>query len=827
MAKNLVIVESPTKAKIITTFLWKDFKVMSSNGHIRDLPAKKWDMSPKQAELPYATLAVDIEWDLDMIFVNTPAKKKIIANMKAQIEPDTILRIASDEDREWEAIWWHLLEALDPKRKLKNKRVVFHEITKWAIQEAFKATRELDMDLVEAQMARRVLDRVVWYKLSPLLWKKIKFWLSAWRVQTPCTRILVEREREIDAFIPEEYWSVWWLFNKDKISFESKFFTDVEIMKDWKKLELKSSEDTAKILEKIWTKFVEKNWEIIIDEKIWENLEFKVEKIVKKTQKRNPPVPFITSTLQQEASRKLWFSVKQTMMVAQKLYEWKELKKWELSWLITYMRTDSTNLSETALKQSKIVLEKMYWKDYCLDTPRTFSKKAKWAQEAHEAVRPTDLSRTPASLKWVLTDEEWRLYDLIWKRTLATQSTQAIFDWMAVDLVSNWVMFRANWSTLKFPWYLKIYTEWSDNPEEVLDWKDKILPNLEEWEILKTEQIIPEQHFTRPPARYTEASLVKKMEEEWIWRPSTYAPTITTLQARWYATKEWRNIIPTDVAFIVVDFLVAHFENISDLKFTSKMEEELDTIAEWKQKWKPWMKNFWGDFEKLLWNKEEIERSEVNKERELWKCPKTWRPVFAKFWRFWAMVMIWTKDDEEKPAFASIPAKYKLETINYEEAMHLFKLPRSIWKIWWEDVMANNWPYWPYVKVWEVFIPIKEFDPFEVKLEEIEEMVKEYLIREKDKYIQRFTKEKIDIINWPYWPYIKKWRSNHKIAKSITVDELKKMDIKQVQDLIANPPARNYWRKKAEVKDGEKKVVKKVVKKKTVKKTVKKTAEKK
>ena len=797
MAKNLVIVESPTKAKIITKFLWKDYKVMSSNWHIRDLPAKKGDMTPKQAALPYSTLAVDIENDFDMIFVQTPAKKKIIKAMKDQVEPDTVLWLASDEDREWEAISWHLLETLDPKRKLKNKRVVFHEITKWAIQEAFKHTRELDTDLVDAQMARRVLDRIVWYKLSPLLWKKIKFWLSAWRVQSPCVRILVDREREIQAFIPEEYWSIWSFFNKDKIDFESKFFTDLEIVKDWKKLELKNSDDTKKILEKISG---EKNINLEVED--WNvkplkiSWEFKVDKIVKKTQKRNPPVPFITSTLQQEASRKLWFSVKQTMMVAQKLYEWKELKKWESSWLITYMRTDSTNLSETALKQSKEVLEKMYWKDYCLDTPRIFTKKAKWAQEAHEAIRPTDLSRTPASLKSVLTEEEWRLYDLIWKRTLATQSTQAIFDWMAVDLVSNWVMFRANWSTLKFPWYLKIYTEGSDNPEEVLDWKDKILPKLEEWEILKTEKIVPEQHFTRPPARYTEASLVKKMEEEWIWRPSTYAPTITTIISRWYATKEWRNICPTDVAFIVVDFLVAHFEDISDLQFTSKMEEELDTIAEWKQKWKPWMKKFWADFSKLLWNKEEIERSEVNKERKLWICPKTWRPVFAKFWRFWAMVMIWTKDDEEKPAFASIPANLKLETINFEEAMRLFTLPRSIWKVDWKDVMANNWPYWPYLKCWETSVPIKEFDPFEVKLEEVEELVKEYLERDKNKYIQRFEKEKIDIINWPYWPYIKKWRSNYKIDKKITIEELKTFDIKKVKEMIENPPKRNYWRKK-------------------------------
>ena len=251
MAKNLVIVESPTKAKIITKFLWKDYKVMSSNWHIRDLPAKKGDMTPKQAALPYSTLAVDIENDFDMIFVQTPAKKKIIKAMKDQVEPDTVLWLASDEDREWEAISWHLLETLDPKRKLKNKRVVFHEITKWAIQEAFKHTRELDTDLVDAQMARRVLDRIVWYKLSPLLWKKIKFWLSAWRVQSPCVRILVDREREIQAFIPEEYWSIWSFFNKDKIDFESKFFTDLEIVKDWKKLELKNSDDTKKILEKL------------------------------------------------------------------------------------------------------------------------------------------------------------------------------------------------------------------------------------------------------------------------------------------------------------------------------------------------------------------------------------------------------------------------------------------------------------------------------------------------------------------------------------------------------------------------------------------------
>lgn len=782
MAKNLVIVESPTKAKVIRSFLWKDYTVLSSNGHIRDLPAKKWDLTPTQAKLPYANLWVDIENNFEMLYVTTPAKKKIVKKLKDEMEYWTTIYLASDEDREWEAIAWHLLEILDKKRKHKNKRVVFHEITKNAITKAFDNTRDLDTDLVEAQQARRVLDRLVWYKLSPLLWKKIKFWLSAGRVQSACTKIVVDREREIQAFKPEEYWSLTAFVtpaSRDSVQWVSTFDSKL-IEKNWKKFIPKNEEEATKAFEEI------------------EKWNFKVWEIKKKEVKKNPPIPFTTSTLQQEASRKIGFSVKQTMMIAQKLYEGKEVEKWKLTGLITYMRTDSVNLSDTALKQAKEVLEKKYWKEYALAKPRVFKSKQKWAQEAHEAIRPTDLSRSPESLRSILDPDELKLYELIWKRTLATQSTQAVLDTVAVDVLNWEYKFRANGQTVKFPGFLKVYTEGTDNPEEAINEKDKILPPLTEWEDLNLEELAKKQHFTKWPARYTEASLIKKMEEEWIWRPSTYAPTINTIQTRGYIEKEWRQLVPTDTAFVVTDFLVKHFTDLVDVKFTSNMEWELDEIADWKVKWIPWLKKFRNWFEKELWEKEKsVNKEEAVWARQLWPDPKSWKPVTARFGKFGAMVMIGTKDDEEKPRFASVPKNLKIETITLEEALELFKLPKTLWKLDWKEIEVNNWPYGPYLKFDWKFVSLQEWDdPMSIELKRAEELIKDYEEIQKKKFIKEFPEDKkakrakIEILNGPYGPYIKQAKKNFKIPKErIEKWDLGKMDLKEVEHIMENQPA--------------------------------------
>lgn len=623
MTKNLVIVESPTKAKVITQYLGKEFKVLSSNWHIRDLPAKKSELSAKDQKLPYANIWIDAENGFEALYVISDWKKKIIDKLKKEITKDTIFYLATDEDREWEAISWHLLEVLDKKREHESKRVVFHEITKSAIEEAFKHPRKLNDDLVEAQQARRFLDRIVWYKLSPLLWKKIRFWLSAWRVQSACVRIVVDREREIQAFVPEEYWTINALLSKGMSSKQnSKLEEIIEsalTKRDWQKFVPKNEEESSEVLRDV-------KWK-----------EFKVDNIEKKETIRNPSPPFITSSLQQDASRKLWFTAKKTMMVAQKLYEWIEIQKWTMTGLITYMRTDSVNLSEKALKESKEVLTKLYGKEYALPAPRIFNIKSKWAQEAHEAIRPTDLSLLPDNLKWVLENDEQRLYELIWKRTLASQAPQAVFDSVKVR-IANWKYeFQANGQTIKFPWFIRIYVEWSDNPNEALEWKDIILPEMTIGEILNEKEVISKQHFTKWPARYTEASLIKKMEEEWIWRPSTYAPTISTIQSRWYIVVENKHLMPTDTAFVVTDLLKEHFTEIVDLHFTSWMEDELDNIAEGKTKWRPWLLKFYNELVAKIASKDkEINKSDIT---NLWEseevCDKCWKKMMIKLSKFW------------------------------------------------------------------------------------------------------------------------------------------------------------------------------------------------
>jgi DNA topoisomerase I len=580
MSNNLVIVESPAKAKTISRFLGKGFKVLASMGHVMDLPKSQ--------------MGIEIDKDFKPSYLVPADKKKIISQLKTELAKADILYIATDEDREGEAIGWHLLHALkvDEKKK-KVHRIAFHEITETAIKKALESPRKINQHVVDAQQARRVLDRLVGYELTPLLWKKVMYGLSAGRVQSVAVRLVVEREREIEAFKPEEYWEVKGLFdNKEKEAFEA----DLQKHKN-KKISVTNEKDAKKI------------------EKDLEKASYKIVKVEKKQTKRNPAPPFITSTLQQEASRKLHFSVKKTMSVAQQLYEGLDVGKGEVG-LITYMRTDSVNLSDLALKAAKKLIEKDYGKEFALETPRRY-KGRKGAQEAHEAIRPVDLDLTPDKVSGFLDKDQQRLYELIWKRTIACQMKEALLDKVAADIEAGDYTFRATGQKIAFPGFMEVYLEGRDPGEEEHK-GEKFLPKLEEGDDVDLKKLDVSQHFTSPPPRYTEASLVKKMESEGIGRPSTYAPTISTIMTRGYVEKEDKALKPTDVAGVVTDVLVKNFEEIVDYKFTAEMEEKLDMIEEGKIKWVPMIKEFYGPFHKNLESKEKSLKKEdiVNEESD-------------------------------------------------------------------------------------------------------------------------------------------------------------------------------------------------------------------
>lgn len=598
MAKNLVIVESPAKAKTISRFLGKDYTVLASMGHIRDLPKSKIGIDPEHDFEPTYTIPVD--------------KKKIVSKLNSEIKSNTTLYIATDEDREGEAIGWHLTKALKvDSKKIPVKRIVFHEITESAIKNAIKNPREIDLKLVDAQQARRILDRIVGYELSPLLWKKIRYGLSAGRVQSVVVRFIVEREREIEAFQPEEYWSLIACFAKQD---DKREFVALLSKVDGKKVEIKNGKEADKILEDI------------------KDAEFLVKQISEKDIKRSPAPPFTTSTLQQEASRKLNFSVKKTMMLAQQLYEGIDIGTGETG-LITYMRTDSVNLSSIALSQAREVISKTYGENYALLKPR-FYKSKKGAQEAHEAIRPVDLSIFPDNVKTYLTRDQYRLYDLVWKRTLACQMAEALLMQTAVDIDVKGTSyeFRANGQVVKFPGFRKVYMESFDDAE---DEGENNLPELKVSEELDLKGIDSKQHFTKPPARYTEASLVKTLEAEGIGRPSTYAPTISTVQTRGYVSKAAKQLLPTDLGKLVNDLLVKHFYGIVDYKFTADMEEQLDEIAAGEKKWVPIVSEFYGGFHKIILEKQEtLKKEDIITEKTSEKCDMCGAPMIIKFGRF-------------------------------------------------------------------------------------------------------------------------------------------------------------------------------------------------
>jgi DNA topoisomerase-1 len=689
MAKNLVIVESPAKAKTIEKFLGKDFKVESSFGHISDLPSKE--------------LGVDVEGDFKPKYTVSKDKRAVVKKLKELAKKAEMVWLASDEDREGEAIAWHLAENLGLSKE-KIKRIVFHEITKSAIQKAINNPRGIDYNLVDAQQARRVLDRIVGYELSPVLWRKVKGGLSAGRVQSVSVRLIVEREREIESFNPVASYRV-----------DAEFAT---LNGQTFKARLPKSFNTKEEAQS----FLEKN----------ALAQFQVADLEKKPAKKSPAPPFTTSTLQQEASRKLYFSVSKTMTMAQRLYE---------AGLITYMRTDSVNLSNEARAGAKDQISKAYGSEY--SQQRNYTGKSKGAQEAHEAIRPTDFSKHTVSLE----ADQVRLYELIWKRAIASQMSDAKLERTTVKVKasSHSEQFVAKGEMIKFDGFLKVYLEGTD--DENLE-QEGMLPTLEVSQALTNNYITATQRYTRPPYRFTEASLVKKLEELGIGRPSTYAPTISTIQNRGYIEKgtvegENRNytqlllqegaikdntltekvgsdkgkLVPTDIGMIVTDFLVNHFENILDYNFTAKVEEDFDDIADGKEDWKSMMKDFYKGFHPQV---EDVQKNATREsgERILGVDPKTGRQLSVRLGRFGPMVQIGTVDDEEKPLFASLPPDRQLSNITFEEALDLFQLPKNIGTYKGEELEVNNGRFGPYIKFGKKFISLpKGEDPLNVELD--------------------------------------------------------------------------------------------------------------
>jgi len=679
MPKTLVIVESPTKAKTIEKYLGKDYKVLSSFGHVRDLPKSK--------------MGVDTEGNFEPTYEISTDKKKKVAELRkvAKVVDEVIL--ATDEDREGEAIAWHVAQALKLKPEA-LKRITFHEITKAAISKAIKEPRTIDMDLVNAQQTRRILDRLVGYELSPFLWKTVRRGLSAGRVQSVAMRLVVERERERDAFKIDEYWTIDAIFNKENLEFPAKLITIDE--KKLEKLDIKDESSAKKIVDDVTGE------------------KFTVSSVEKKQVTKQPPTPFKTSTLQIEANNKLSMSAKQTMRNAQRLYE---------TGRITYMRTDSLNLADKFLDEAQIHIKSAFGEEYAKGAVK-HKTKDKSAQEAHEAIRPTDATLTPESLKGSIDEGEWKIYDLIWRRTIASQMPAAKVERTAVNLIAKKYTFRANGSSIVFDGFMKVYRSA----------KEKILPTLNQDDNVDVKQILPTQHFTEPPARFSDASLVKVLEEHGIGRPSTYAPTISTIIDRGYIDRdENKRLFPTDIAGVVADLLIEHFPNIVNYEFTATMEKTLDEIAEGKVEWVPTLKAFYQPFHAAIEEKSKsVKREEVMKEREIGIDPETKLKVIVSMGRFGPFVQLgeWSEEDKKakinKPKSASLERGQSMDTLTLIEAMKLLELPRVVGKTdEGIDIVAAIGRFGPYLKAGESTASIpKDFKPREITLEQSKELLK-------------------------------------------------------------------------------------------------------
>lgn len=772
MQENLVIVESPAKAKTIEKFLGKDYKVMSSYGHIRDLKKKE--------------LSIDLD-TLNPDYEIPEEKKKVVSELKKNAKAAKKIWLASDEDREGEAISWHLCEVLGLDEANTN-RIVFHEITKPAILKAIETPRHLDMNLVNAQQARRVLDRLVGFRLSPVLWRKVKPALSAGRVQSVAVRLIVEREREIQNFVSEPYYRVNAVFA----------VTSDDGAKNEVKAELsnrfKRHEEALAFLEEC------------------KKSKFTVSSITKKPLKRTPAPPFTTSTLQQEAARKLGFTVSQTMMVAQRLYE---------AGRITYMRTDSVNLSSLAINTSKDEIVRLYGEEY--SKVRMYHTHSKGAQEAHEAIRPTYIDNV--SIEG--TSQEKRLYDLIWKRTIASQMADAQIEKTTVNIAiesedgktTNDLQFIANGEVVAFEGFLKVYHESTDD-EDAGEEFSHALPVMHEGEELERREIVSTERYSQSPNRYTEASLVRKLEELGIGRPSTYAPTISTIQQRDYVHKGDRKgeerkyavdsllglkitsktkkemagadkgkLIPTDIGMVVNDFLMENFPEIMDYNFTAKVEQEFDKIAEGKAEWNKEMKVFYQGFEPEVEKVMNARSEHKAGERELGIDPATGKPVFVKIGRFGPVVQIGTADDEDKPRFSQLPSDKSMETITLDEALELFKLPRTVGQFEGTDVVIGAGRFGPYVLHNKKYVSLpKDENPMTITLDAAINLIQKKRLQEAQRHLKTFEEDaNMEVMNGRYGPYIAYNGKNYRMPKALH-EKASELTYEQCMDIVNNAP---------------------------------------
>ena len=790
MPKNLVIVESPAKAKTISKYLGKDFDVMASYGHVRDLV-------PKEG-------AVDPDNGFAMKYQIIERSEKHVNAIVRALKNANALYLATDPDREGEAISWHLVELLKERNALDNKtvhRVVFHEITKHAVQAAIDNPRDISSDLVSAQQARRALDYLVGFNLSPLLWKKVQRGLSAGRVQSPALRMIVEREQEIEAFEAREYWTIEADVSKGGQSFVSRL-----IAYRGEKVEQFSFVDEAAARE------VETTITAAASGKL------KTVSVKKRQRRRNPAAPFTTSTLQQEASRKLGFNTQRTMRVAQKLYEGIELPGEGNVGLISYMRTDSVTLATVAVDEIREVIAERYGAQNVPDEPRTFKTKAKNAQEAHEAVRPTSAARAPETLEDALDNDQQRLYSLIWKRTMPCQMTPAVLDTVAVDFAagpeSDRHRFRANGSVVVEPGFMAVYQEGRDDTKD--DDDDNLLPEIEEGDVINLDELRPEQHFTEPPPRFTEASLVKTLEEYGIGRPSTYANIIATLLNREYVEIESKRFTPTDIGRIVIGFLTDHFTQYVDYDFTAKLEDDLDAVSLGQKEWISLLESFWQPLHKLCEEKElSVTREQVAQARELGTDPKSGKPVTVRMGRYGPFVQIGTKDDEEKPKFAGLRPGQKMSDVALEDALELFKLPRKLGET--PDglpVSASVGRFGPYVRYGDKYVSIRgDDDPYTIELPRALELIEEKKIEDANRIIQDFEEDGIQVLNGRYGPYITDKAKNARVPKD---REPKSLTLEECKELLAAAPLRGRRGKKK--KTGKKATTKAAVKKKSSKK---------
>ena len=782
MSEALVIVESPAKARTLNRYLGRGYTVMASNGHVRDLLPK--------------TGAVDPEKEFAMRYEIIDKNARSVDAIARALKKSDVLYLATDPDREGEAISWHLFELLKERGALKRKevkRVVFHEVTKNAVLRAIDNPGELSWDLINAQQARRALDYLVGFNLSPLLWKKIRRGLSAGRVQSPALRMIVEREEEIERFKTREYWTVEADLERAGMEFTARL-----IRYEDKKIEQFSITDEQRAREVAAA--LENNAAAQLGQAGQEaprNGALIVSKVDRKQRKRQPAPPFITSTLQQEAVRKLGFSAQQAMRVAQQLYEGIDTGSGAVG-LITYMRTDSVNLASEAINEMRAFIGKNYGAQYLPEQPRRYRTRSKNAQEAHEAVRPTSVRRVPQEIRSKLSGEQFRLYELIWKRALASQMAQAVIDTVAVDLAcGTGALLRANGATVVEKGFMILYTEGVDDRKsgQGNDAADRKLPPMQPGDAAGLLKIRPEQHFTEPPPRYSEATLVKSLEEYGIGRPSTYAAIISTLRNREYVELVKKRFVPTDVGRVVNRFLTEHFDSYVDYDFTARLEDELDAVSRGEKEWVPLMKEFWEPFSTRVKDKEGgVSRSEAVSPRILGNDPATGKPVTVRMGRYGPFVQIGARDDEEEPKFASLLPDQRMDTISLEQALELFHLPRQLGvSEEGEEISVNIGRFGPYVRYDNKFASLKkEDDPYTIDLPRALELVREKKAADAAKYIKVFEKEGISILNGRYGPYITDGKKNARIPKDRQAQDL---TLQECQDLIAAAPAGRRRRK--------------------------------